>query len=157
MGLAGGQNINNSTTRQICAGSLALADYLYRRKVTRQFNILPKDDLGVTAGLSALPDVHQWWYECLLHGNVIGSLNSTPWADNMTPTGKKPKWIELREPFVIQTQEMYEAFRNWWRTNNMGTTSDTTTQRQFVIQMNEALRSRTGIVGPKRPRTDRDS
>ena len=39
----------------------------------------------------------------------------------------------------------------------MGTTSDTTSQRQFVIQMNEALRSRTGIVGPKRPRTDRDS
>ena len=59
---AGGQNVNNSTTRQICAGSLALADYLYRRRVTRQFNVLPKDDHGVTAGLSALPDVHQWWY-----------------------------------------------------------------------------------------------
>ena len=112
--------------------------------MSRQLILLPKDDNGVTAGLAALPNVHQWWFECLQRGVIVGGLNPSPWDKNKSGFSVPSRWIDLVEPFTILHQDMYDAFRSWWNNNSMG--RDILTMRQYVIQMNEAFKSRSAIV-----------
>ena len=49
----------NCSTYKDCPGTRALADFLYSRRVTSQVKIIPEDEDGVTAGITALNPIHQ--------------------------------------------------------------------------------------------------
>jgi len=140
------------TTRKICNASLALADFLYNRKVKNRVDKIPVDENGISSGLSGLQDVPQWWHDCLVSGLILGSTNQTPWDTNRTAFSgpSKVKWISLKEPFRVLRQEMFEAFINWVKAS-MGIRHYV--QSQFSHQMNDLLLGRTPIVPRNNTRT----
>ena len=150
---SGGNHISGSTTRQVCHGSLALADFLYNRRVERRIDVMPIDENGDPCVLSGLQDVPQWWYDCLGRGLILGSTDQTPWDTNRTAFSgpSTVKWISLVAPFRVLRQDMYEAFKGWFKHSNMGNLN--IGGLQFIRQMNYLLLGRTHIVPRKRTRT----
>ena len=146
---------NSSTTRKICNGSLALADFLYNRKVTRRIDEIPVHENGSSCMLRGLQDVPQWWKDCLTRGVILGSSNQTPWDTERSAFSgpSRMKWIELKDPFRLFHSETFEAFKGWYKNSNMGIQN--IQEIQFVRQMNEILLGRTELVPRKRLRSSK--
>jgi len=113
---------------------------LYTRKVTHSVNVIPDDEQGITAGISALNPIHQWWNECLQRGIILEFLG-VPWQVESS-SGIIKKWCDLELPFRVTHEDLYDAFRKWFSRNNSG---QLPSQRQFVIQMNRAFESRSEL------------
>ena len=104
--------IGDSAKDDVCRGIRSVAYFLYNLDIS-DFNprIIPHTKYMVLQKLATMPDVHLWWYECLVSGYVVPKV-----ADSVPLGAPNEENINIQftdDEQLVSKTSLYNQFIDW--------------------------------------------